>query len=75
MFIRSGMEYNSAVWHSSFTDKNTSDLERMQKTAAKVILKSGYESYEKALQMLNMENLRKKKRKIMSQLCKKVFKK
>ena len=74
MFIRSGMEYNSVVWHSSLTDKNTSDLERIQKNAAKVILKSSYESYEKALEMLNMETLEKRREKLCLNFAKKCLK-
>ena len=74
MFIRSGMEYNSVVWHSSLTDKNTSDLERIQKNAAKVILKSNYESFEKALEILNMETLEKRREKLCLNFAKKSLK-
>ena len=74
MFIRSSMEYNSAVWHSSLTEKNTSDLERIQKTAAKVILKSSYENYEKALKLLDMETLEKRREKLCLSFAKKCLK-
>ena len=37
--IRSKLEQSAVVWHSSLTRKNISDLERVQKSALKLILK------------------------------------
>ena len=39
LFIRSILEQSATVWHSSITAENSSDLERVQKSALKVILK------------------------------------
>ena len=39
IFIRSVLYQSATVWHSSLTDQNKSDLERVQKASVKVILK------------------------------------
>ena len=46
-FIRSVLEYSSVVWHSSLSKSNISDIERIQKSAVKVILKDKYTSLKK----------------------------
>ena len=51
LFVRSQLEHSCVVWHSSLTEQQKSDLERVQRSALKVILGSRYESYEKALNM------------------------
>ena len=37
LFIRSILEQSATVWHSSITFENSSDLERVQKSAVKII--------------------------------------
>ena len=39
LFIRSLLEQSAPVWHSSITQENSDDLERVQKSALKIILK------------------------------------
>ena len=39
LFCRSVLEQSCAVWHSSLTQENTDDLERTQKTFAKMVLR------------------------------------
>lgn len=56
-YIRSILEQNAVVWHSSLTDENKQDLERIQKSACKIILKNKNIEYERALQFLNLDNL------------------
>ena len=56
-FIRSKLEQSAVVWHSSLTEGNRADLERVQKSAIKIILKNNYTNYEEALKMLKMESL------------------
>ena len=46
------------VWNHSLTNQNTSDLERVQKSACKLILKNKYQSYEKSLDILNLDTLK-----------------
>ena len=45
------------VWHSSLTEQDSEDIERVQKSACKVILKQYYEGYEKAIKILRLEKL------------------
>ena len=53
-FIRSVLEQSAAVWHSSLTNKNRSDLERVQKGAIRVIMGKHYTSYKNSLKVLNI---------------------
>ena len=66
LYIRSVLEQSAVVWHSSLTQQNTEDLERVQKSAFKIILKNKYESYEKALVTLDLQNLSERRQ----MLCK-----
>ena len=45
------------VWHSSLTQENANDLERVQKSAFKIILQNSNLKYKKALQILQLETL------------------
>ena len=50
------------MWHSSLTQENIDDLERLQKSAFKVILKEKFVGYKHALKVLEwdiLENRRK----------------
>ena len=57
IFVRSQLEHSSVVWHSSLTEQQKSDLERVQRSAFKIILGQNYESYKKALNILELEPL------------------
>ena len=57
LFVRSQLEQSSVVWHSSLTAENRNDLERVQKSAVKVILGGKYQSYKKSLDVLDLEKL------------------
>ena len=61
MFIRSVLEFSAVVWHSSMSQNNVSDIERIQKSALKVILKERYTDYKSALNELNLESLSKRR--------------
>ena len=56
-YIRSVLEQSAVVWHTSLTTENISDLERVQKSAIKIILKNRYQDYQNALQILDLEDL------------------
>ena len=56
--IRSILEFNSNVWFSSITEEESEDLERVQKSVCKILLKSRYTSYEEALNILQLEDLK-----------------
>ena len=57
LFVRSQLEQSAVVWHSSLSEENKSDLERVQKSAVKIIMGEKYQSYQKSLALLDMETL------------------
>jgi len=60
-FIRSILDHSAVVWHSGLTQKNRQALERVQKTAVKVIMGGQYINYKDALKILNLEDLDKRR--------------
>ena len=71
LYIRSILEQSSVVWHSSQTQENCEDLERVQKAAVKIILGTNYDNYEDPLIKVNLETLKNRR----EELCKKFAKK
>ena len=65
LFVRSLLEQSATVWHSSLTEENSDDLERVQKSAVKIILGEKYVDYEKSLIKFDMESLKHRR----EQLC------
>ena len=61
LFVRSALEHSSSVWHKSLTIENVNDLERIQKSAFRLILGSDYSTYENAQNVLNIETLSDRK--------------
>ena len=57
VFIRPTVEYAAPVWHSSLSNSQSSEIEAIQKRSLKIILGSGYTSYQDALSLLNLTNL------------------
>ena len=57
LFIRSLLEQSATVWHSSLTEENSADLERVQKCATRIILGNKYVGYKDALLKLDIEKL------------------
>ena len=55
--VRSKLEKSAVLWHSSLSKKNRNDLERVQKSALRLILGNKYTSYSEALKLLNIETL------------------
>ena len=64
LYIRSVLEQSAVVWHSSLTQQNIEDLDRVQKSACKIILDNKYESYDKALISLDLEKLSERRQKL-----------
>ena len=60
-YIRSVLEQNSVVWHFSMTEENKEDLERVQKSACKIIFKGKYKIYTKSLEILDIEDLNQRR--------------
>ena len=61
-FVRSLLEQSGIVWHSSLSQQNKIDLESVQKTALKIILKDKFISYEHSLNILEIETLKNRKK-------------
>ena len=57
IYTRSILEFNCCVWHFSITQEESSDIERVQKTACRIILKDKYLSYDNAMSTLNLQTL------------------
>ena len=57
IFIRSVLEQSATVWHSSLTEENKNDLERVQKSAVRIIMGNKYKGYIKSLETLELETL------------------
>ena len=74
LYIRSVCEQSAVVWHSSLTIENTADLERVQKTALKIILKNHYICYNSALKQTNLDTLEKRRRGLCLTFAKKCLK-
>ena len=55
--VRCKLEQSAAVWSSSLTQKNIKDLERVQKSAVRIIIGKSYESYTETLKELDMKRL------------------
>ena len=63
--IRSKLDQSAVVWHSSLTQKNRNDLERVQKSAVRCILGDSYRGYEDALERLGLVTLEERR----EQMC------
>ena len=57
LFVRSILEQSATVWHSSLTQENAEDLERVQRSALKIMLNDKYVSYTRSLAQLGLETL------------------
>ena len=57
VLIRSILETSSSVCHKSLTKENENDLERIQKTAFRLMLGPKYTSYENAQSLLCLSTL------------------
>ena len=73
-FIRSILEFSAVVWHSSLSQSNINDIERIQKSALKAILKDKYKDYNSALSELNLESLYKRRELLCLRFAKKSLK-
>ena len=58
--IRCVLEYAAPVWQGSISQNEKEDIERVQKTACRIILSSWATSYDQALCKLNLETLEDK---------------
>ena len=73
-YVRSILEQSAVVWHSSLSAKNKRDLERVQKSAVRVILKRKYTNYKDGLKELKIESLEKRRENLCLRFAKKCLK-
>ena len=59
--VRSKLEQSAVLWHFGLTEKNRNDLERVQKSALRIILGKRYTSYSDALKLLDMKSLEERR--------------
>ena len=57
LYIRSILEQSCVIWHSTLSEEDNVNLERVQKNALRNILKEKYENYENARKVLKIETL------------------
>ena len=57
LYSRSITEQSCVVWHSSLTEEQGLEIERIQKVALRIILQEKYEHYQHALFFTNLEPL------------------
>ena len=61
-YCRSVLEQSCVLWHSTLTKKNSDDLERCQKTFAKLLLGKKYTTYSDALLKIDLISLSERRR-------------
>ena len=71
LYVRSILEQSCVVWHSSLTEENKKDLERVQKSAVKIMLGKKYQDYESALMLVDLENLNERRENLCLKFAKK----
>ena len=69
--IRSILELAVPVWHSGLTKQQSADIERIQKTAFRIILQHKYENYKQACASLSAETLQQRRVKLCSKFASK----
>ena len=74
LYIRSVLESSAVVWHSSLTQGQEKELERVQKVALRIILKSQYENYENALLVCSLLTLKDRRKALCLSFAKKCIK-
>ena len=74
LFIRCMVEYCCVVWHSSITVEEGYSIERVQKTALRIILRENYTDYSSALQVTGLDRLHDRRTKLSLAFAKKCLK-
>ena len=69
--IRCILEYAAPVWHSSVTGQDRNHIERVQKSAFRIILGEQYQSYTSALKYLKLDTLFNRRQKLCMKFGKK----
>ena len=56
LYIRSVVESSAVVWHSSLSQGQELEIERVQRVALQIILKNDYINYESALELSSLKS-------------------
>ena len=72
--VRGILEYCSTVWHSSLTEADCNDIERVQKAAVRLIMGCKYQGYKEALQYMSLDSLKERRVKMALTFAKKSLK-
>ena len=70
-FVRNILESSSSVQHTSISQSNEEDLERVQKSAFRIILGRNDIDYPHALTLLNMDTLKERREKLFCKFAQK----
>ena len=62
--VRPLLEYAVPVWHPNLTETDSDCIERVQKSALKLILQDRYKSYESALTRVQLNSLSERRKKL-----------
>ena len=60
--VRSKLEQSAVLWHSGITKECSYKLERVQKSALKIILGSAYTNYDAALNVMKLQSLEERRK-------------
>ena len=60
-YIRPILEQSAPVWHSSLSKENINDLERVQKSAIRIIMGKHHHNYETLLEKLGLTTLHERR--------------
>ena len=74
IFIRSVVEYACVVWHSSISVEECNNIERVRKTALRIILKSDYQTYSVALKIACLPTLKERREQLSLSFARKCIK-
>ena len=61
LYVRSILEQSCVVWHNSLTAQNSEDLERVQRSAVRLILGRNFENYEDVLDKIGLQSLHERR--------------
>ena len=65
------MEQSCTVWNSGLTQENVKDIERVKKSALRLILAEKYKTYKNALNILELESLEDRRKVLCLEFAKK----
>ena len=74
LYIRSVVENNAVVWHSSLSRGEELEIERIQRCALRLILGEDYDHYENALRISSLDTMKDRRTVLCRNFAKKCIK-